>query len=343
MTTRKPTFPQSTACSSALPQRDGVSPIAGLEPASTLQSSPSARIFPSLVHDQARPERRQRSGEQGPVLTRVQHKGAAKSEAPASGGVRGRSVVSGRSDLESSFAVSRRHPQKRRTASPSTRSFSNEEILAAIGNWSRRYGGPPTLLDWEPSRARRMGQTWRAERFEADVWPSARVVCLQFGTFNAAMEAAGFTARRAPSRQRANLSGPEAVLEAMIEWTRRYGDVPTMADWDPRVHGVSIRTGESLAITRAIGRASAPSTCTSGRSRQRSWPPAWSLASRVDAATSARPNRRPTDSQRRVRPAPLSCRDYQTSRRVFAHSLEREPLTTRCRCTPRSSIWPARH
>jgi hypothetical protein len=29
------------------------------------------------------------------------------------------------------------------------------------------------------------------------------------------------------------LSDPDAVLEAMIEWTRRYGDVPTMADWDP--------------------------------------------------------------------------------------------------------------
>jgi len=59
------------------------------------------------------------------------------------------------------------------------------------------------------------------------------MVRAQFESFNAALEAAGLTPRRAPTRVRANLSDPRAVLEAMVEWTRRYGDVPTMADWDP--------------------------------------------------------------------------------------------------------------
>src|SRR5206468_3426399 len=35
------------------------------------------------------------------------------------------------------------------------------------------------------------------------------------------------------SRLRANLSDLSAILEAIVEWTRRYGDVPAMVDWDP--------------------------------------------------------------------------------------------------------------
>lgn len=89
------------------------------------------------------------------------------------------------------------------------------------------------MVDWEPSRARRLGQEWRIGRFESDQWPSARMVCRQFGSVSAALEQAGLRARPAPSRLRANLSGPAAVTEAFLEWTRRYGDVPTMADWDP--------------------------------------------------------------------------------------------------------------
>lgn len=89
------------------------------------------------------------------------------------------------------------------------------------------------MTDWEPARARRLGQEWRAQRFESGHWPSARMVRGQFSTFNAAIEAAGLPPRPAPARLRRNLSGPEAILDALIEWTRRYGDIPTMADWDP--------------------------------------------------------------------------------------------------------------
>jgi hypothetical protein len=40
-------------------------------------------------------------------------------------------------------------------------------ILEAIRRWADDYGGPPTMADWEPSRARRQNQPWRAERWEA--------------------------------------------------------------------------------------------------------------------------------------------------------------------------------
>jgi hypothetical protein len=132
------------------------------------------------------------------------------------------------------FAVARR-PRALPRQSPGrrARAFSKQQIIDAIHAWQAEYGECPKMIDWEPARARRLGQEWRAERFERGHWPSAKVVCGQFGSFNAAISAAGLTPQRTPSRQRPNLSGPEAIITAFLEWTRRYGDVPTMADWDP--------------------------------------------------------------------------------------------------------------
>lgn len=111
--------------------------------------------------------------------------------------------------------------------------YAPDEILEAMRRWAARYGEPPTMADWEPARARRLGAEWRAERFESGEWPSVRMVRGQFKTFNAAIEAAGLRPRRAPSRLRPNFEDPRVILDALVEWTRRYGDVPTMADWDP--------------------------------------------------------------------------------------------------------------
>jgi hypothetical protein len=116
-------------------------------------------------------------------------------------------------------------------ARPTT--FSDRDILDAIRLWSDVYTQAPTMLDWDPSRARRLGQAWRAERFEEGSWPTASLVRKRFGQFSAAVESAGVAPRRGPSRLAANLAGPDAILAALIEWTRRYGDVPAMADWDP--------------------------------------------------------------------------------------------------------------
>lgn len=109
---------------------------------------------------------------------------------------------------------------------------TGEEIVSALRRWAAQHGEPPTTTDWDPPRARRLGQAWRAERFEAETWPTTRMVRRQFGTFNGAVAAAGLRPLPAP-RAKPNLTEPEAVLEAIIEWTRRYGDVPAMADWDP--------------------------------------------------------------------------------------------------------------
>jgi len=103
------------------------------------------------------------------------------------------------------------------------------------------------MIDWEPARARRLGQAWHAERFESGEWPTVRVVCGLFGSFNLAIEAAGLQPRPAPTRLRPNLSDPGAIIDAFVEWVRRYGDIPTMADWDP---ARARRLGQDWRIAR---------------------------------------------------------------------------------------------
>jgi hypothetical protein len=111
--------------------------------------------------------------------------------------------------------------------------YSRDEILAAMRRWRDKYGEPPTMTDWEPARARRLRMAWRAERFESDSWPTTRIVIGHFSSFSEAVKLAGLPARPAPTRVAYHLTDPSAVLEAILEWTRRYGDVPAMADWDP--------------------------------------------------------------------------------------------------------------
>jgi hypothetical protein len=136
---------------------------------------------------------------------------------------------------ERPFAVARRGGGSARASTDSRRRgprFSDDQILQALRRWAEQFGEPPRVIDLEPARARRKGEDWRAERFEAGAWPSARMVAGRFGSLSAALAAAGVPGRRPPSRVAANLSGPEAVLTAIRQWVRRYGAVPTLADWD---------------------------------------------------------------------------------------------------------------
>ena len=152
-----------------------------------------------------------------------------------------------RPDSRRPFAVPRRPSTGAAHAQQRQRTYTREQIVAAIRRWHASYGECPRMVDWEPGRARRLGQPWRAERFESGNWPTTRMVRQQFRTFNAAVEAAGLAPRPARTRQRPNLSGPEAIIVAMVEWTRRYGDVPAMADWDPHR---ARRLGQDWRIAR---------------------------------------------------------------------------------------------
>jgi hypothetical protein len=139
--------------------------------------------------------------------------------------------------INATYSVGRRpsRPRPKPAAGTTGRrpTYTADQIVDAIRRWTDVHGTPPARADWEPSRARRMGHDWRVARFLAGEWPTTRMVCRCFGTFNAAVVAAGFRPNRAPGRIRTHLSGPDAVLQAIREWVRRYGDVPTLADWDP--------------------------------------------------------------------------------------------------------------
>jgi hypothetical protein len=143
--------------------------------------------------------------------------------------------------LGTTYAVERREPVRpelRTTPGNGSRSarsprIGQEAIIARIRDWACVHGEPPTIRDWDPSRARRTGQAWRAERFETGEWPSVGMVKRQFGTFNAAVQAAGLAPRHRPRRLKRHLTGPEQVIAAIIEGTKRYAELLAQADWDP--------------------------------------------------------------------------------------------------------------
>ena len=133
-------------------------------------------------------------------------------------------------------------------AAPAGRArFTEEELLAAVRRWAERYGGPPRASDWEPSRARLAGRPLQIERFRAGDWPSAGMLRRRFGSFNAALRAAGFEPRTAPSRTATQLTSPVEVLRAIVEWNRRYGVPPTQSDWDT---SRAARSGQEWRIVR---------------------------------------------------------------------------------------------
>lgn len=82
--------------------------------------------------------------------------------------------------------------------------WTEEEIIAKIKEWVEKHGEPPTANDWHPSDARRQARrsakrarAWlgRALRFDDGDWPWVGSVSKRFGSWNKAIEAAGFTPR----------------------------------------------------------------------------------------------------------------------------------------------------
>lgn len=75
--------------------------------------------------------------------------------------------------------------------------WTREAIITAIQAWAAEYGEPPATADWFPPKARAINDPARAERFElaAGRWPWKSAVERQFGSWNAAIAAAGFEPR----------------------------------------------------------------------------------------------------------------------------------------------------
>lgn len=75
--------------------------------------------------------------------------------------------------------------------------WTRDAVAAAMREWHEVYGEAPAQADWCPYFARGYGDDARAVRFEdADGhWPSFMAVVNEFGSWNAAVVAAGFAPR----------------------------------------------------------------------------------------------------------------------------------------------------
>lgn len=88
------------------------------------------------------------------------------------------------------------------------RIWTREAIVIAMQEWAHEHGEPPAVADWDPYLARIYLHEERAARFAAGKWPSRWSVVHEFGSWNAAIEAAGFAPR---ARGRARGSGERAT------------------------------------------------------------------------------------------------------------------------------------
>lgn len=76
--------------------------------------------------------------------------------------------------------------------------WTREAILVAVQDWAREYGEPPAVPDWNTYSARVvLGDDMRAQRFECarGQFPTFTTVVREFGSWNVAIETAGFAGR----------------------------------------------------------------------------------------------------------------------------------------------------
>lgn len=83
--------------------------------------------------------------------------------------------------------------------------WTRGRILNAIREWATLTGTPPTATDWNPSHARAIRDVGEPHLWSdnPDRWPYSSIVQRTFGSWNAAVAAAGFIPRRPGER------GPE--------------------------------------------------------------------------------------------------------------------------------------
>lgn len=89
--------------------------------------------------------------------------------------------------------------------------WDREAIVERVQAWVETYGQPPTAQEWNPAMARARGRHDIAERWEQDgCWPTTTTTQYVFGSWSAAIAAAGFTPR-APGQRGPGI--PHAVAK----------------------------------------------------------------------------------------------------------------------------------
>ena len=136
------------------------------------------------------------------------------------------------------------HPHGSRWGKP----FSEREIIGAVRAWKRLEGRSPAQSDWQPVD---QGGHLRWER-ECPRWPPTSHVMRRFGSWNAALRAAGDDRPRAPSLPDA------AILDALRAYADTNGAAPSSSDWCrlgllPNRDTIARRFGSWNAALRAAG------------------------------------------------------------------------------------------
>ena len=98
--------------------------------------------------------------------------------------------------------------------------FTEREIIDAIHTWQRLEGRPPAQADWRPS-------DHGAPRWEHECprWPPATQVIRRFGSWNAALQAAGFDRPRPPA------VNDQQIRNALQAYHHDHGISPTRPAW----------------------------------------------------------------------------------------------------------------
>lgn len=105
--------------------------------------------------------------------------------------------------------------------------WTRESVVEAIRYFAERYGQPPSAQKWSPSLARQGNRDDLAERFYEDgCWPHTNSVLVLFGSWNAAIAAAGFTPRR-PGQRGPGVWSAESIIAALLRQPRQ----PSFREW----------------------------------------------------------------------------------------------------------------
>ena len=111
--------------------------------------------------------------------------------------------------------------------------WTAERVIEAVQSWAEEYGQPPSSTEWEVGKpekyaraALNKAQLWqeKAARFADGTYPSNDTVRRFFGSFNAAIAAAGFPPR--PEGRTPRASAPpvmdDGITDRMIEGLARW-------------------------------------------------------------------------------------------------------------------------
>ena len=134
--------------------------------------------------------------------------------------------------------------------------WTQTTVVAALRDWVQRYGETPTAVDWDRSKARRAGEPQRLARLaeHPSELPSVSNVLARFGSWKAAVQAAGLAPRSQTRRlPDGDLRETAALYESglsTLQVAERLGLAPkTVRD---RLHASGIALRQPRPRSRAM-------------------------------------------------------------------------------------------